>query len=145
MERTCIYCGESKPPTAFYVSTVNADGLTGGCRECVKAKVKRRYYEKHELVAAYERRRFKDPRRKAATIRYQRARRARDPIKNKARNAVSNAVRDGRIVKLPCQHCGNQKSQAHHHDYTKPLDVEWLCFKCHREHAHGQRTSQEAA
>lgn len=62
--------------------------------------------------------------------------------KYKARTAVSNALRDGRLIKQPCEHCGaTEKVQAHHNDYSKPLDVEWLCFKCHREHAHGQTTS----
>ncbi len=25
----------------------------------------------------------------------------------------------------------NAKVHAHHHDYSKPLDVEWLCKDCH--------------
>lgn len=54
------------------------------------------------------------------------------PEKYQARQEVLKAVRSGRLIKLPCQHCGATKTQAHHHDYTKPLDVEWLCAPCHR-------------
>jgi hypothetical protein len=36
-------------------------------------------------------------------------------------------------LRQPCEKCGYHKSQAHHHDYSKPLDVNWLCFACHRK------------
>ena len=31
--------------------------------------------------------------------------------------------RDGRLIRQPCEVCGEVKSQAHHGDYGKPLDV----------------------
>lgn len=43
----------------------------------------------------------------------------------------------GALVPLPCAVCGAKKVQAHHHDYSRPLDVEWLCFACHQA-AHGK-------
>lgn len=49
-----------------------------------------------------------------------------------ARAAVRNALRRGQLVRLPCK-CGNMKSEAHHHDYSKPLEVMWVCKSCHRE------------
>ena len=33
----------------------------------------------------------------------------------------------------PCERCGDDKSQAHHEDYSKPLDVMWLCSQCHAD------------
>ena len=36
-----------------------------------------------------------------------------------------------------CFKCG-EKGQAHHDDYSKPFEIKWLCFKHHRELAHGQ-------
>lgn len=57
-----------------------------------------------------------------------------DPLKAKARREVSSAVRAGRLIPQPCSVCG-AKAQAHHHDYTKPLEVEWLCTVHHgKEH-----------
>jgi hypothetical protein len=46
-------------------------------------------------------------------------------------------LRDGKIKKLPCQVCVSESHvHAHHTDYSKPLEVVWLCAKCHhRIHA----------
>lgn len=47
--------------------------------------------------------------------------------------AVGRAIKSG-ILQRPteCSRCGSQVPlHAHHDDYNKPLDVRWLCFKCH--------------
>jgi len=51
---------------------------------------------------------------------------ARNPDKRRAEIAVGNAIRDGRLAKQPCEVCG-AKAQAHHDDYSKLLEVRWLC------------------
>ena len=51
-----------------------------------------------------------------------------------AHNAVRSAIKMGELKRQPCEVCGNEKSQAHHDDYSKPLDVRWLCQKHHYEH-----------
>jgi hypothetical protein len=56
----------------------------------------------------------------------------RNPEKRKAQWAVNNAIRDGRMVRQPCEVCG-EKAQAHHDDYSKPFDVRWLCTTHHGE------------
>ncbi len=53
-------------------------------------------------------------------------------VKDRARIVVNLAVRRGELHPKVC-HCGNRKSEAHHHDYSKPLEVEWLCRQCHAD------------
>lgn len=44
---------------------------------------------------------------------------------------LRKAVKDGVIKKEPCGICQSLLSEAHHPDYSKPLDVMWLCRKHH--------------
>ncbi len=53
--------------------------------------------------------------------------------KIRVRLSLRYAVKKGLIEKKPCEKCGNVRSQGHHIDYKKPLDVIWLCQKHHSE------------
>lgn len=54
------------------------------------------------------------------------------PERNIAHGKVFIELRAGRIIKQPC-FCGKIKSEAHHEDYSKPLEIIWLCKKHHIE------------
>lgn len=143
--------------------------LCGTCTKCVRRVRSRERYramsveERRDLIA----RRDKDKVRAADRARYRRdweKRNAlrdelvaanvakaqlaksewtdRNPEKRRAQNAIGNAVRDGRIQRLPCEQCGAEKAQAHHDDYSKPLDVRWLCAWCHAQHHVKEREIQ---
>ena len=64
---------------------------------------------------------------------YRKIQKQRYPEKSKARELVASAIRNKSLVKEPCIICGDINSFAHHEDYSKPLDVIWLCRKHHRE------------
>lgn len=54
------------------------------------------------------------------------------PEKYVAQTAVSNALRDGKLKKGPCARCSDtRRVVGHHHDYSRPLEVTWLCPACH--------------
>lgn len=57
----------------------------------------------------------------------------RNPQKYRAHQAVKYAIRVGKLVRPnTCQRCGSERSiHAHHEDYSKKLDVLWLCHACH--------------
>lgn len=46
---------------------------------------------------------------------------------------VYRAVRDGKLSRGTCEVCGSSEVQAHHDDYTQPLNVRWLCRIHHSE------------
>jgi hypothetical protein len=68
--------------------------------------------------------------------RYKKIQQERYPDRVNARRLVYNEIRSGRLIKQPCEICGDLKVQAHHDDYAKPLEVRWLCKKHHRYTVH---------
>lgn len=55
------------------------------------------------------------------------------PGRNTTRDITRYAIKKGIITKTPCEICGAIEVEAHHSDYTKPLEVIFLCRKHHRE------------
>ncbi|MBA7587979.1 hypothetical protein ES708_30027 [subsurface metagenome] len=51
-----------------------------------------------------------------------------------ASNKLHHALKIGKIFKPQfCQICGKErKLSGHHEDYTKPLEVLWVCSSCHK-------------
>jgi hypothetical protein len=41
-------------------------------------------------------------------------------------------LRRGKLTKKPCERCASEKVEMHHEDYSKPLEVVWLCRTCQR-------------
>ncbi len=145
--KTCFKCGETKPATEFYKHKMMADGLLGKCKTCAKRDVRENRAGKIEYYQAYDRARSQSDDRRMRAAEYAKTPRgreitskakadwaARNTEKRVAHYQVSNAIRDGKLAKAPCEQCGAKKAQAHHDDYTKPLDVRWLCTKCHATH-----------
>lgn len=62
-------------------------------------------------------------------------------IIKRAAHIVEHAVTKGILVRQACESChddgkfkdGRSKIHGHHDDYNKPLEVRWLCQKCHHE------------
>jgi hypothetical protein len=107
--KICKECGTQKEMIHFQKFHCYSLWLVSKCRDC-----------RNKLIA--------DKRRKF-------------PLKKAANAAVYNALKNGTLIRGKCEACAkkNQETKsyyrvlAHHCDYSKPLDVMWLCVACHIE------------
>jgi hypothetical protein len=72
--------------------------------------------------------------------RYKKIQVERYPERVNARHYLHKRIESGKVIpKERCEHCNKKtKLHGHHEDYSKPLDVIWLCRPCHRK-LHGGR------
>ena len=81
----------------------------------------------------------------AERMAYDRERRDMFPERAVAWNLLGAAVRRGKVKKpASCPRCGTSdyRIEAHHPDYNKPLEVVWLCARCHSAE-HGREVNDE--
>ena len=149
MKKFCRQCNQDVRVADYYRHPFTSDKLLAVCKACHRANVRANrkansdHYREYDRVRAMQPDRVaarsayqQTPEGKAATSRAKNNYLRRNPVKRKAVNAVNNALRDGRLERQPCETCG-AIAQAHHDDYSKPLDVRWLCTKHHAEwHKH---------
>lgn len=55
-------------------------------------------------------------------------------MKDSCRSYARSYLVRGKLQKEPCVKCGDQDSEMHHSDYSKPLLVSWMCRQCHLDH-----------
>jgi hypothetical protein len=115
--KQCGKCRKAKPLSEFHRRVASSDGLQSSCIPC------RKEWDKLNPEKRYE---------------YTRQYRRRNRAKQAAQWRVWDAIKRGKLTKPKhCEDCGQQvqnldRLQGHHHDYSKPLDVEWLCPQCHK-------------
>jgi len=114
--KTCRLCDEEKPLDRFHRNDTYIGGRASACMSCVA--------ERASAKCTVGRRRRSKLR----------------PAKVAARNAINNAINQGRLVRGSCEICGNANAHGHHDDYSKPFEVRWLCRQHHDEwhRRHGQ-------
>lgn len=137
--KKCFKCGERKPLSDFYKHKAMADGHVNKCKECNKRDVRENRARRVDYYREYDKvRGNRHPEGYSAEWRRS------NPIKALAQTMIGNRVRDGKMVRPDsCEQCGSssQVVHGHHDDYSRPLDVRWLCPSCHRkwhlEHGEG--------
>lgn len=145
--KVCRECNTEKPLTEFYKHERMADGHLNKCIPCVKSRVHKHREVHLEKIREYDKKRAKKPHRVQARKDYQQTeagklskKRAmaaylkRHPMVYAAHVITGNAIRDGKLFpQASCSACNStEKIEGHHDDYTKPLEVRWLCEKCHK-------------
>lgn len=144
MTKQCFKCKETKLLFEFYAHPMMADGHLGKCKTCAKRDVAERTGRLENnpewLAKERERCRVKQERYRRLGLAAQTTPEARErweiknPHKRKAERMATNAEKRG-LLKKPktCSRCLTitHDLEKHHNDYSKPLEVEWLCTGCH--------------
>ncbi len=133
MEKECFKCHVTKPLFDFYKHSAMGDGHLNKCKQCTKRDAHNHRNENLEKVREYDRTRGKLKHRKELAAKNTRDYRKRFPGRYKAHQKVNFAIRRGVLIKTPCEVCGKEHVEAHHSDYSRPLQVTWLCHEHHKE------------
>jgi hypothetical protein len=159
--KDCFKCGVIKELSEFYKHKQMADGYLNKCKICSRKDVIKNRIKKIEHYREYDKSRMNEPQRVAAREKWANSEEGKNsqmlakvrwaaknpekksganarwvdanPEKISAHNKVRAAIANGSLMKQPCEKCRNKKTHAHHYDYTKPLDVKWLCAQCHKD------------
>ena len=150
MTKACKICGVTKPISEFYKHSMTADGLYPSCKKChcerckknrdkdIKAyRKKNRERCRTEKLKETQRRAYKKALASGEHVRRNKEWRDRNPEKYQAYLAVKKALRHGVLQRKECVLCG-EKAQAHHEDYSKPLEIIWLC-QVHHSNLHVEK------
>jgi len=133
--KQCFKCKKTKAISGFYRHSQMADGTLGKCKECTKKDANAHRNANLDKIRAYDRARALLPHRKKETLRITEEYRKKFPHRSLAVGRVSRALKSGKL-KRPnkCALCKKKKKVlAHHDDYSKPLEVVWVCQPCHKQ------------
>lgn len=109
MNKYCNRCEQTKDISNFYFRRLR-NNYYSLCRECTKREKRKYYHEnKHKLLKAKSLRAKNYPEKLIA--------------KDKAKYYIKKI--------LPCRVCNSNKTERHHPDYSKPLEVIFLCHEHH--------------
>lgn len=133
MEKICFKCQELKPLNEYYKHPQMGDGHLNKCKTCAKKDAREhRFGTNREAILLYDRQRWnKLERQEKHKVRHAEWERL-HPDRKSAKRKVFYAVHTGKLKPHPCFVCG-QKAEAHHPDYSRPLDVMWLCSAHHKQ------------
>lgn len=111
------------------------DGHVNKCKECNKKDVRLNRKDNVEYYRDYDKLRNSTQVRIDKNSEYTKYYRLEFPEKYKAHSSVSNALRNGSLLRINnCECCGDSKDiHAHHSSYSEDmyLIVTWLCVICH--------------
>lgn len=149
-EKQCIDCNQLKPISEFYQK--GEGKYRAVCKDCYRkrySKSWKKYYQKHKDEILLRVRKYYIANRDRILERYkkwcktekakkiirekEKKRRRRWLQKVRCRELFHYYLKTGKIKRGVCEICGSEEVEAHHDDYSKPLQVRWLCPKHHRE------------
>lgn len=138
--KTCRKCLVEKSHGFFNKSKTAKDGLQSYCTKCTRAysvvykqtdkgrESEKKYREKY--LSNEENRTIK----RKSQADYKKNHREELRKSEAVHSAVYRAIKNGTLIRQPCETCGTTDNiHAHHDDYSKELEVRWLCIRHHKE------------
>lgn len=138
LQKRCIKCLCVKDILSFYKNKAYPGGRQNKCAQCALEYATGQRLKHRDKIRARARATEARPDKKAEKRQRLAAWAAEFPERRKAQIALSNALQSGKVTRWPVcavPDCSNTKPEAHHPDYSRPLDVVWLC-KSHHKCAH---------
>lgn len=131
--KRCFSCHVVKSIEEFYPHAKMADGHLNKCKDCTRSDAVDHRNKNIDKIRKKEKEKSRKakPERVAKRKIQQRKYYQQYPEKTRAAVILSRAVKAKRIEKLPCAFCKAKRVEAHYKDYSKPLDVIWVCRPCH--------------
>ena len=119
--KKCKTCREVKPVSEYYYNK-RYKGYFWECKAC--NNIRRRDWSINNPEKARRQKR-----------KLKRDYRTKYPGRYFANNKVGSTLRNGTLHRPDFCSCCNKacKPQAHHPNYNKPLEVQWLCEGCHKK------------
>lgn len=144
--KSCRACARVLPLSSFRVEAKGILGRQARCKECHAARDRELYAanlernrQRNRAWEDLNREKLREKYRAYAKanpdkIRAKHASRGPEPARLRVRSAVQRAIGRGELNRPEtCEHCGKRGfNYGHHPDYSRPLDVVWLCAPCHR-------------
>lgn len=131
--KTCSTCKVEKSLSEFGKRAASKDGLNASCRSCAQLRDRERYRKEAKRRSLKHKEYMQTEEGKRAHAAAIAKWRGFNPMKRAAHVLVGNRVKNGQLAKKSCQMCGTEIGvHAHHDDYSKPLDVMWLCTVHHK-------------
>lgn len=134
--KKCAECGRELALTEFNKNRNSKDGHQDRCRECFSRYNRERYLKNREKTKRMVKEYKEANPRKVFETRMKSF--SKNPSEERLRKLVQAAMKCGELVNPGvCSGCGctseERRIEAHHYDYSKPLDVIWVCTPCHRQ------------
>lgn len=161
--KKCKKCGVIKLLNKFYKHKKMKDKYRNECKECMKARIKeyrknnikkykiynkqwkkenvekierysKQYYKKNKKTINIKGKKWKKNNRDKIQKYEKRYNQTENQkLRHRVYMEIYNAIKLGKLKRQPCEVCGAKKVEAHHPNYNEPLEIKWLCRKCHLE------------
>jgi hypothetical protein len=136
--KRCFKCLRVRPIAEFYKHSMMRDGHLNKCKDCTRRDTAENRAKRIDYYRAYDMVRYAESGQRGeasdeAKRRSGKAWKERNADKMRAHQRVRSALSSGTLTRpSACERCSRPcRPQAHHHDYNAPLEVEWICSRCH--------------